>query len=195
MILYGEGSSGKTSTLMYLAALLAGSGSYIPTIWTSITRHFFIGGKHIKDARFIVDYKGKRIFIATGGDSWAICTGNYNFFSDEFRNVTIYKIDSTGVRKLTALDKRKDAFHDPDLCIGACRPIGDRKGAIKAIHSYSEDVYLNTINRYKDTKNYLNYDLQIWVKRNEKNFVIQAFELLGAIDSYCSLGSYIILPA
>ena len=61
MILYGEENTGKTSTLMYLAALLAGSGRFVPTLWAKITSLFFSGRKTIKDAKFIVDYKGTLI--------------------------------------------------------------------------------------------------------------------------------------
>ena len=194
MILYGEENTGKTSTLMYLAALLAGSGRFVPTLWAKITSLFFSGRKTIKDAKFIVDYKGKLIFIATGGDSWAVCKDNYNFFSDVFKRLSMYIFDGTDVKRLEGKAKYAMKYHDPDICIGACRPSGDRKGAIKSIHSYSEDIFLNNIHCYKDEKSILNYDLQIWIKRNNKDYVLQALELLGAIDSYCSLGSSIILP-
>lgn len=71
-------------------------------------------------------------------------------------------------------------FHHPDITIGACRPSGDRRGAIKAIHSYSEDVISDIAS-------------QIWIPRDSENYKTQAQELLDDIDSYCTSGKSITI--
>lgn len=141
IILYGEMGQGKTSTLMQLAIILAGSGSVVES---SINSTFIKGGKYW-DGRLIIRYKERLIYIATGGDSWAICRGNTEFFESDFGNLTIYEVDAKGVRELTPEDKKKykEDKLEPDVVISACRPDGDNYGAIKALHAYSECALSN----------------------------------------------------
>ena len=75
----------------------------------------------------------------------------------------MYAVSSIGVTEIEEKDKGKYRNNQPknkneivvipDICISACRPEGDRRGAIKSIHSYSEDV-LNQFSR------------QIWIRKD-----------------------------
>lgn len=183
IILFGDANTGKTTTLMYLASLLAGNGSIDKTIQNSIDSCFGVktkgSGAAIKkyeDARLIVEYKGKTILIATGGDSWLVSRNNYDFFTGMYNNlVVVYYVDTTGVKQLSNPEKEKYKRQDHSLSICACRPSGDNYGAIKAIHSYSES-YLD------------NCEQQIWIhKKNESNItntsnMTDAKKLLKIID-------------
>lgn len=166
IILYGEMGQGKTSTLMQLAIILAGSGSVVES---SINSTFIKGGKYW-DGRLIIKYKESLIYIATGGDSWAICRGNTEFFESDFGNLTIYEVDTTGVRELTPADKYKYSDRIPDVVISACRPDGDGYGAIKALHAYSEHAIFN-------------YTEQLWLrKKKEDDNTTVAKEIQKKID-------------
>ena len=168
IVLFGEVNQGKTSTLMQLAINLAGGG---PIVASSIRSTFFRNGKYW-DGRLIIEYKERLIYIATGGDSWDICYGNAEFFENDFHNLTIHKVDATGVTKLTATDKRIHKKKRPVVVITACRPNGDRYGAIKALHTYSE---LN-ISRYSE---------QLWLRKTkEENDNAMANEIQNRIDDF-----------
>ena len=153
IVLYGGMGQGKTSTLMQLAINLAGGGIVVTS---SIHSTFFRKGKYW-DGRLIIEYKEHLIYIATGGDSWDICYGNAEFFEKEFHNLTIHKVDATGVTKLSAADKSKyKKDNNPDVVITACRPNGDRYGAIKALHAYSEQALSN-------------YTEQQWIRKQKED--------------------------
>ncbi len=139
IILFGAENTGKTSTLMALAALLAGINS-THSAWDSTKNRLINKGKILVDARFVIKYKRKLIFIATAGDNWGVCKVNYDFFMGKISgNADVYGIDDKGVYKIGNKEK-KEIMNMPDISISACRPEGDRRGAIKSIHSYSEDV-------------------------------------------------------
>ena len=168
IVLYGEISQGKTSTLMRLAINLAGGGSVVES---SIDSTFIKNGKYW-DGRLIIKYKEHLIYIATGGDSWAICRGNTEFFESDFGNMTIYEVDATGVRELTPADKHKYSDRIPDVVISACRPDGDGYGAIKVLHAYSEHALSN-------------YAEQLWLrKKKEDDNTTIAKEIQKRIDYF-----------
>ena len=154
IILFGEMNQYKTSTLMQLAINLAGGGYVVER---SINSTFIKDGKYW-DGRLIIEYKEHLIYIATGGDSWAICRGNTDFFERDFGNLTIYEVDATGVRELTPADKKKykEDKPEPDVVISACRPDGDNYGAIKALHAYSECALSN-------------YAEQLWLRKRKED--------------------------
>lgn len=168
IVLFGEVNQGKTSTLMQLAINLAGGG---PIVENSIHSTFFRNGKYW-DGRLIIEYMEHLIYIATGGDSWDICYGNAEFFENDFHNLTIHKVDATGVTKLTATDKRILKNKKPVVVITACRPNGDRYGAIKALHAHSE---LN-LSRYSE---------QLWLRKTKEiNNTTMANEIQKRIDDF-----------
>lgn len=170
IVLYGGIGQGKTSTLMQLAINLAGGGSIVTS---SIHSTFIRKGKYW-DGRLIIRYKERLIYIATGGDSWAICRSNTDFFERDFGNLTIYEVDAKGVRELTPEDKKKykEDKLEPDVVISACRPDGDGFGAIKALHAYSECALSN-------------YAEQQWVrKRKEDDNSTMAKDIQDRIDKF-----------
>ena len=175
IILFGKASCGKTTSLMKLAVMLASGGEVSPAVKKAVDAEFKIDEKHYKDARFIVEYKGKLAYIGTGGDTWYVCRLNCDFFSGNYNNLTdIYLIDENGVRKLDNETKNSYKGRTPDVCVSACRPEGDGKGAVKAIHSYSEDAIMG-------------YSRQIWVHCMDKEHETQAQELLEIIDRHIDM--------
>lgn len=199
IILFGEKNTGKSSVLMMLAAELGGI-SFTSSAWDSKVNRIIYKGKILWDARFVINYNNKLVFIATGGDSWAINTSNYNFFcGQELGRMNIYSIKTGIVKQLTTKETSvyqqsndKPITVAPDLSICACRPDGNRRGAIKAIHSYSEDIFCQLGQYGYDQLD--QFALQVWIQRNkQKDAKIQAKELLGSINDYCSKGT-ISLP-
>ena len=163
IILYGEANSGKTTSLLKLAAMLGGNGveAQIENLLKSET------GTRYGDARFIVEYREKLIYIGTGGDTWAVCRGHTECFDGNYSNKQIYLISRGTVDKYT---KNADETRKPDVCVCACRPSGDGYGAIKALHSYSEKAILE-------------YKQQIWVRKDkDTDCSAQAEELKDIID-------------
>ena len=176
IVLFGDVNQGKTSTLMQLAINLVGGSS---AVTSSIYSTFFRKGKYW-DGRLIIEYKEHLIYIATGGDSWDICYGNAEFFENDFHNLTIHKVDASGVTKLSAADKRKYIKQKPDVVITACRPNGDRYGAIKALHAYSEKALSDYTEQILS-----NYAEQQWIrKRKEDDNSAMAKEIQGRIDEF-----------
>lgn len=169
IVLYGARSQGKTSTLMQLAINLAGGSSDVAT---SINSTFIKKGKY-GDGRMILEYKGHFIYIATGGDSWAWSRGNAEFFEGDFRNQTIYEVNATGVRELSNIEK--ETFSEgkkSTVVVCACRPNGDKYGAIKALHAYNEKAISN-------------YSEQIWLRKTlEDDNAAMAKEIQKRIDDF-----------
>lgn len=165
IVLYGKRNCGKTTSLMELVVILSGISS------TVIERLLKKRGRY-KDARFIVEYETKLIFIGTGGDTWAICRGNTDFFAGKYSSLLdVFLISGGKIKKLDKAEKEIYKRRRPDVCICACRPDGDGYGAIKAIHSYSEKAIMS-------------YKQQIWIQKDsQKESKIQASELKGIIDS------------
>ena len=192
IILFGKENVGKTGTLMYLAGLLAGI-TFSPVVWDRKKMRLICSGKILEDAHFIIRYMGKLVFIATSGDSWENCKVNYNFFTGQnLGNMKIYDINPKGVFEIKNKVPYSIAYNEenvrqelvvvPDICISACRPEGDRRGAIKAIHSYSEDI----LDRFVQ---------QIWIRKDadsekniEKNNKKQAKKLQSIINRIIKTG-------
>ena len=130
IVLYGNDDSGKTTTLFELAMLLASGGSaFSPSLLQQINKQFLHRGKYI-DTHFILKYKGKTIYICTGGDSWVICKSNYDFFKGSYKpQFIIFSIDKNGIEKLSLTEKDKIKEQIPDISITACR-INDEKYGI-----------------------------------------------------------------
>ena len=168
IILYGEANSGKTTSLLKLAAMLGGSGvaAKIENLLKPKT------GTRYGDARFIVEYKDKLIYIGTGGDTWAACREHTECFAGNYSNKKIYLISGKTVDPLSPSEKNIYNTRRPDVCVCACRPYGDGYGAIKALHSYSEKAILE----YKE---------QIWIRKDKDiDCDVQADELKDIIDGH-----------
>lgn len=172
IILYGNKNQGKTTTLVRLAIMLASGGGINPLIESQVNRKFK-KRKGYKDARFVIEYKEKLIFLCTGGDSWMVSRGNCGFFTGRYNNlIDVFRLSLLGLEELGNKDKEKYKKLLADFCICACRPNGDGYGAIKAIHSYNE-------------KSIMDYSHQIWT-RKERNMDNDntAKEILSIIDEY-----------
>lgn len=172
IILYGIKSQGKTTSLMRLAILLAGNGIYDRVIEEEFDKRFKSKGKY-KDIRIIVVYKGILVFIATGGDSWQTCRLNYDFFDGRFNKKTdLFVFDTSKKTVEPLLEENYNKYKAPEISVGACRPNCDGFGPIRAVHAASE-------------KNILNYDLQVWVRKDkDKESDQQANELRCMIDHF-----------
>lgn len=173
IILYGEKNLGKTTTLIKLVKLLVNN----PTVSNQIDSLLKTGNKY-KDARFVIELNVGYIFVATGGDSWAISRGNCEFFNGSYSNMVGVYLITGSTMKLLNNDEKKD-FKErkkPIVSVCACRPSGDKYGAIKAIHSNSE-------------QDILNYSYQIWIQKqinsvNDSNAT--ALQIKNCIDKFLS---------
>lgn len=180
IVLYGEGNSGKTSTLMKLVEILCGS---TPAIIADIATFLSPSGKY-RDASFLINYMGHYIIICTDGDSWAICRENCEIFDQDFNtNITIYRASPAGVVKLTGAQKNALNKTIPDIkldiSVSACSPLKDRYGPIKAIHSYSHMRILDSCTA------------QFWLRKTKDSDVsisisTMANKIKGYIDDYIS---------
>ena len=97
IILYGEANSGKTTSLLKLAAMLGG-GSVAAKIENLLKPKT---GTRYGDARFIVEYKDRLIYIGTGGDTWAACREHTECFAGNYSNKQIFLISGKTVGKYT----------------------------------------------------------------------------------------------
>lgn len=150
LILYGNANTGKTSTLMKLVEILCGS---TPAIIADIAGFMWPSGGY-KDARFVIEYRDHHVCICTAGDSWVVSSVNCDLFDLMHPgNITVYEASPLGVTKLSA--RAKSLLNEPEICVCACRPNGDRYGAIKAIHSYSH-------------KHIVDYSFQFWFRKKEE---------------------------
>ena len=164
IILYGEANSGKTTSLMKLAAKLGGRD-----VAADIDKNFKKGTRY-KDARFIVEYKEKLIYIGTCGDTWAACREHTECFAGNYSNKQIFLISGGIVHELSPSEKNTYKTYTLNVCVCACRPSGDGYGAIKALHSYSEKAILE-------------YKQQIWIRKDrDTDCDAQAEELKDIID-------------
>ncbi len=150
IVLYGNRNQGKTTTLMDLVVLLGGGSAALEKALKSA----LLGKKRYKDARFVIKYNDFIIHIATGGDSWAVCRGNTQFFEGNNNgNQDVYLVSNGSISLMDIPEKKIFKDIHPQVVISACRPNADSYGAIKAIHSYSE-THLS------------DYTEQVWIKRD-----------------------------
>lgn len=170
IVLYGNRNQGKSTSLRKLVFLLGGGSASLK----SDIEKALLKSKSYKDARFIVEYNGHNVFIATGGDAWVGCRGNTDFFEGNINGKHIvFRVYNNTIVELTTEEKKH--FKDkPTVVVCACRPKGDSCGAIKAIHSYSETHLID-------------YAEQVWIKRDrsiEPDSKKVAEDLKKRIDNY-----------
>lgn len=173
IILYGEQNQGKTTTLMELVVMLGGGSA---SLENAVKTNFF-DGKRYDDARFIIEFGDKIIYVATEGDTWAACRQNTCFFERDFSNLTIHLVKNGSINKMTSLDKEEYKKKQLQVVVSACRPNADSNGAIKAIHSYSETYIMKYIG-------------QRWIKRDkteEPNSKTVAARLKSIIEEFVKI--------
>lgn len=191
MVLYGKENVGKTSTLVYLALLLAGNGIINKNLERKVKRTLKYKKSKFRDVRFIIECDGKLVLLCTFGDNWAACRINVDFFQGTYSNLTnIYRLTASDIIQLEPEEKNSYASMSADVCVSACRPSGDSFGALKALHNHVE-----LTEKAEDTNTGDNYEYQLWlrIKPKEPNLTIrqvdkklkaQAKELWTIINRY-----------
>lgn len=111
LVLFGEGNTGKTTTLRQLIRNLSGL-SKLPSK---------------DDVRVIVKYRDKNIYISTYGDTKEHICRNVLFFGGEYTgkigsNDKVFFIDNGGTHEVAA--SRYDKLFKPSILISACHPGG-----------------------------------------------------------------------
>ena len=146
IVLYGLGNKGKTSTLTDLVFLLTNARvkGEINKIFINIDKN---GNQRYRDAFYVVMYKGKRIFISTGGDGREICENNIAFFERKGIKQKIHIIEGTAICELDSLSKadQNNKYYrvKPDFIVSACRTEG---GSVDA-NMYFADKLLSKVNQ------------------------------------------------
>lgn len=174
IVLYGDSNKGKTTTLKELVLLLANGGTVLPALRALLYKFLPPKGKK-KDGRFILEVNNKLIYIATGGDTWAISRGNVDFFEgNHLTSMKIYRVTSSSIVPMSLTEKKKKYLNrKADICVCACSPEGDSTGAIKALHMYCEEAIAH------------NYVYQLWVQKNSgMNDTAKAKELYDLVDTF-----------
>lgn len=107
IVLYGEPSVGKTTTLKKVFKIITGLD--IPNTYNEI--------------RIVFKLENSTIYLATLGDSTSIMDTNFNFFHAIIRtNANVYEYDGNN---LVEIDKHRLQQLNPDVCITACRTYRD----------------------------------------------------------------------
>lgn len=106
IVLYGEQSAGKTSTLHKVFEIL--TRQKLPTTSSK------------PDIRIIFPVGNKWVYMATFGDSESVIQTNFNFFGQNSRGTAaICKFDGKEFSMIDDTKCLKD--YTPDICITACR--------------------------------------------------------------------------
>ena len=134
LVLFGDVSCGKSSTLNHLIVLLTGGGTLKKPIQAAFERAFPVKNNRYPDSHHIIHYKRKTegkeayIYVSTVGDTWGIVEQNFKFFyrvSDGY--IDIYQFDGKDFVKCKALNTWEPPC--PQFCIS---PANFHKGAIQA---------------------------------------------------------------
>ena len=191
MILYGKENEGKTSTLVYLALLLAGNGNIDKNLESKVKRLLKYKNSKFEDARFIIECNDKLVLLSTSGDNWAMCRINGEFFQGTYVKLTnVYRLTASDIILLDIDEKNYFASMSADVCVSACRPCGDGFGALKALHNHVE-----LTEKAEETNTGDSYEYQLWLRikpkvpiltihQVEKRLKAQAKDLWTIIDRY-----------
>ena len=164
LVLYGKENVGKTSTLVYLALLLAGNGIIDKNLESKVKRLLKYKNSKFEDARFIIECNGKLVLLSTFGDNWAACRINSDFFQGTYNNsTTIYRLTASNIIPLKSNERNRYASMSADVCVSACRPCGDGFGALKALHNHVE-----LTEKAEETNTGDNYEYQLWLRIKPK---------------------------
>jgi len=145
VVLFGDTSQGKSSTLNHLIVLLTGGGKLKKSIQGAFERAFPVTNGRYPDSRHIIHFKreedGKEstIYVSTRGDTWDIVEQNFKFFyrvSDGY--VDVYQFNGKDFVKCNALNTWNPPC--PLFCIS---PANFRKGAIQAERYFLDNTCLD----------------------------------------------------
>lgn len=141
IVLYGDNSCGKTSTLHHLIVLLCGHGNLVPAIQTAFENAFYDKNHdRYRDCDVVIPYRDKEnnfvpIYVSTDGDSWSIVEDNFRFFYHCIRpKHKVYVFDG---KQFKQCDKNElEKLQRPRFCITPANFV--QFGAIQAAHYYLE---------------------------------------------------------
>ena len=141
IVLFGDMSQGKSSTLNHLIVLLTGGGTLNTSIQNAFERAFPVKNGRYPDSRHIIHFKredGKEaiIYVSTRGDTWEIVEQNFKFFygiSDG--HIDVYQFKGKDFVKCEAKPEKLPLF-----CIS---PANFRKGAIQAERFFLDNTCLD----------------------------------------------------
>ena len=165
IVLFGQSSQGKSSTLQHLALLLLSGGNTLDTNIVNAFESTFWDSKKKRYLDFMViipyqreDGKHAMIYLATDGDTWGIVENNMEFFYQYFarKKKRIYVFDGT---KFTQWEELQKADQDlwlkerPLICVS---PANFNNGAIQAQRYYLDVTY-------KDWKS------EHWIRRDRED--------------------------
>ena len=191
MVLYGKENVGKTSTLVYLALLLAGNGIINKNLENQVNSKLMNPQGRFDDARFIIECNGKLVLLSTFGDNWAACRINGELFlGTNVKQPTLYRLTANDIILFDSNEKNRYTPKSVDVCVSACRPSGDSFGALKALHNHVE-----LTEKAEDTNTGDNYEYQLWLRikpkvpnltkhQVENKLKAQATELWTIINRY-----------
>ena len=122
IVLFGENSCGKSSTLHHLIVLLCGNGKRISTVQNAFEAKFYDHvHKKYKDFDIIVRYHSKDneiipVYVCTDGDSWPIVEDNIRFFYHCIRKRhKVYEFDGLNFIELDDVELMNKEW--PMFCI------------------------------------------------------------------------------
>ena len=145
IVLFGDTSQGKSTTLNHLVVLLTGGGTLNTSIQNAFERAFLATNGRYADSRHIIHFRreedGKEaiIYVSTKGDSWDIVEQNFKFFdriSDG--HIDVYQFNGTDFVKCKALNSWNPPC--PLFCIS---PANFHKGAIQAERYFLDNTCLD----------------------------------------------------
>ena len=145
IVLFGDTSQGKSTTLNHLIVLLTGGGTLNPSIQNAFERAFLATNGRYKDSRHIIHFKreedGKEaiIYVSTRGDTWDIVEQNFKFFyriSDG--HIDVHQFNGKDFVKCKALNSWNPPC--PLFCIS---PANFHKGAIQAERYFLDNTCLD----------------------------------------------------
>ena len=86
IVLFGDTSQGKSTTLNHLIVLLTGGGTLKKSIQDAFERAFPVTNGRYPDSRHIIHFKREKdekeaiIYVSTRGDTWELVEQNFKFF-------------------------------------------------------------------------------------------------------------------
>ena len=144
IVLFGDKSQGKSTTLNHLIVLLTGGGKLKKPIQDAFERAFPVTNGRYPDSRHIIHFKREKdgkeaiIYVSTKGDTWDIVEQNFKFFyriSDG--HIDVFQFNGKDYVKCKA---RPTELPCPLFCIS---PASFQKGAIQAERYFLDNTCLD----------------------------------------------------
>lgn len=144
IVLFGDKSQGKSTTLNHLIVLLTGGGILKKSIQDAFERAFPVTNGRYPDSRHIIHFKREKdrkeaiIYVSTKGDTWDIVEQNFKFFYRISNgHIDVYQYNGTDFVKCKAKPMELPC---PLFCIS---PASFHKGAIQAERYFLDNTCLD----------------------------------------------------